>query len=178
MTQPPGYAYPDARPAWSPGPTRPGGVTAAAVLAYVQAGVTALGTVVGLIAMAVNLSSGGPVPLQWAVAVAQVIGAGLLIVGGVALTRGSGRGVMVAGCVSQLMLTVYYLVFAGVASDRTIDPQNTLARDGLVEAGRAIMVVTALIFAVMPIISLALSLGRRATDFLRSQPTASLGERR
>jgi len=48
--------------------------------------------VVGLIAMAVNLSSGGPVALQWSVAVAQVIGAGLLIAGGVALTRGSGRG--------------------------------------------------------------------------------------
>ncbi len=168
MTQPPGYACP---PAWPDRSTaRPGSVTAAAVLAFVQAGVTALGTMLGVWALAVDLSSGGPVPLQWAVSAAQAIGAGLLSAGGVALTRGSGRGLLVAGCVSQLMLTVYYVLFSVVASDSTIDPQNTLARDNMVEAGRAIMMVTALVFAIMPIISLVLALGRRATDFfLRGQ---------
>jgi len=61
------------------------------VLAYVQAGVTALGTVGRADRDGGEPVERWPVALQWSVAVAQVIGAGLLIAGGVALTRGSDR---------------------------------------------------------------------------------------
>jgi hypothetical protein len=124
----------------------PGSATAAAVLGFVQAGITAVAT--GLI-LAGLVSAGGGVDeaFGWVLVVAQSVGIFLLVYGGVRLLRAGERGAFVGGAVLELLICVYYAVrFLAVPVDGF----------ALAEHFRSAGVVTALLFAVLPAAGLIL----------------------
>ncbi|HWM05633.1 MAG TPA: hypothetical protein VNP92_25105 [Actinophytocola sp.] len=164
----PGYqqnmgGMPQAPQEYSAGPmTRPGVVTAAAVLAYIQAGITAITTIL-VFAGAANMS-GGDAALQLLIGAVQAVGVVLLIMGGVQIMGGKSRTLLVAGTVLELVICLFYGIFYATID---VDAVNTSAID--VSGAKAVLVGFAVAFAVMPVISLALALGNQATQFLRSR---------
>src|ERR1044072_4253592 len=135
----------DARPAPAL-PARRGAVTAAATLACVQAGVTAVTTVLVLLGARGDTRAG-----EIGLGLVQAVGIALLLVGAVRLLRGARRSMLIAGCGLELVLCVYYLI-------RYASTESTA--DGL--TGSALVVIPVL-FAVMPATSLLLATSRLAT---------------
>jgi hypothetical protein len=169
--QAPGYgSMPSAPPEYSAGPTsRPGTATAAAVLAFVQAGLTAIPGVLQLINAPKNggLAGNPPVGVMLIVAIAEVLGAVLLIFGGVQLLGGKSRNVIVAGAAVELALCVYWIIYAASIS-------STLAGDedfavAAMNAGKGVLIGFAIFFAIMPTITLIMSVGASTTQFLQSR---------
>ncbi|MPZ84216.1 MAG: hypothetical protein GEV28_28970 [Actinophytocola sp.] len=78
-------------------PHRPAAVTTAAVLAVLAGGMTLIASVVVIGALGTL-----DVSLPWLVAVTQVTGAVLLVVGGLRLAQGAGRAVLLTGATLQL----------------------------------------------------------------------------
>lgn len=176
--QPAGQPYPGAYgyPAPLPpapmayGPVRrPGVVTASAVLAYVQAGITGVATLLMFVSLFDSEFGPGRLLIQTVVVLAAAVGVGLLIAGGVRLMAGTDRTMLTAACVLEFVICLFYLIFFAAMPDSVLDPDNSVARDGAVGAARGVLVVFAIFFAVMPTISLAMSRGQAATDFLRSR---------
>jgi hypothetical protein len=167
--QAPSYApgtggLPQAPPEYGQGAlatVRPGTVTAAAVLGYVQAGITLITTIIGISSlMNANASATGNAALAWLVEIAQLAGIILLIVGGVQITQGKSRTMLVAGAALELAICVFYLIVFLLIPSFGVD---------VIEGAKAVLVGSALFFAVMPAISLILSLGGGATEFLRAK---------
>src|SRR5439155_25236880 len=110
--QPVGYpSAPHYAPPTGRGPIdKPGTITGAAVLAFIQAGITLITTgsmftaVVSAqnAARALGLKTGGGVAEVWLVSFAQLAGLILLIFGAVTLLSGTGRGLMVLACGLEL----------------------------------------------------------------------------
>jgi hypothetical protein len=126
---------------------RPGGATASAVLAYVQAGII---LIIGIILLAGaktfdDFGGDGSATAELAVdgVVNLVLGA-LLIAGAVMLTAGKSRNVMILACVGNLVDAVYWVIRA--------------------ESGGKALV---LFFVVLPIISLALIMNNSVANWLR-----------
>jgi hypothetical protein len=150
-------SMPAAPPEYTSGPVaRPGTVTAAAVLAFVQAGVTLICAVVmigvlGAVSGADNETiggvkfdvNGGALALGWAVTIISVVGSGLLIWAGVQALSGKSGMLLVIACAVEIALAVVWLVF-----------------------GFGIFPV---LLAIMPIISLILMLGAPAKQFVASR---------
>jgi hypothetical protein len=134
---------------------RPGTVTAAAVLAYVQAGITTITTI--LVLAGATQASGGEAALAWLVGLAQVAGIVLLIWGGVQITQGKGRLLLVIGCLVELAICVYYLINFMVVETQNVD---------VLEGAKAFLIAVAIFFAIMPTISLILSMGGAASQYL------------
>ena len=157
--QGPAYgAMPAAPQEASSGPiARPGGVTAAAVLAFVQAGITAIP---GVMAVAGSANVGGGDGEGWASTIAILVGVALLIVGGVQLMGGKNRNILLIACGLELLISLYFIIRIG-----TIDSQGVEA----VDYGKGVIIGFAVFFAIMPVISLVLSLGSSATQFLQSR---------
>jgi hypothetical protein len=151
---------PAAPPEYSNGPIpRPGVVTASAVLNYVQAGVTLIPTVIFLAAIIeVDASAGDAAPL-WIAVLAQVVGAVLLIAGGVQIMGGKGRTLMLAGTILEIAVCFYWLIMAVI---------QTGGIEGA-EYGIGFVLASAIFFAIMPTISLVMSLGASTTQFLQSR---------
>ncbi|MFL6123019.1 hypothetical protein [Actinophytocola sp.] len=154
-----GYgAMPPAPPEHSSGPvTRPGGVTAAAVLAFVQAGITLICTIFALVIFgAVSSQVGeteakfgvkvdkGLLALGWIVAIAGLVGAGLLIWAGIKTLSGTAGKLMVIAAGLQIVLCIVWLAALGGG-------------------------IIAILLVVMPIISLALVLTGPAKQFEASR---------
>jgi hypothetical protein len=153
----PGYgSMPAAPPEYTGGPVqRPGTVTTAAVLAFVQAGLSLIGSVIMMIAFgAVTAASNdesfgivideGMLAVGWILTVAGVIGGGLLIWAGVKALSGTAGQLMLIACALQIVLCIVWLaVFTGG--------------------------VVSVLYAVMPIISLIMSLGGPAKQFEASK---------
>lgn len=154
-----GYgAMPPAPPEYSSGPiTRPGTVTAAAVLAFVQAGLTLICSVImmiGLGALAgatdedgtiggLTVNTGALAGL-WVVTVVGLIGAGLLIWAGVkALSGTAGQLLVIAAGLQILLCVVWLAAFQG----------------GIVS----------ILLVIMPIITLVMALGGPAKQFEASR---------
>ncbi|MFC4851914.1 hypothetical protein [Actinophytocola glycyrrhizae] len=159
----PGYQYgtmPSAPPEYGGGPIpRPGVVTAAAVLNYVQGGITLVPTVLFL-SVLIGLEAGAEdAGLLWIAVVAQIIGAALLIAGGVQIMGGKSRSLMVAGTALEIAVSLYWIVMFAV---------QTSGVEGA-EYGTGMVVASAIFFAIMPTISLVLSLGASTTQFLQSR---------
>ena len=149
---------PPAPAEYSSGPvTRPGPVTAAAVLAFVQAGITLICTVIlmiGLGALAgavddaesiggVDVNEGALAGL-WVLTIVGLIGSGLLIWGGVkALSGTAGQLLIIAAGLQILLCVVWLAAFQG----------------GIVS----------ILLVVMPIITLVMSLGGPAKQFEASR---------
>jgi hypothetical protein len=161
----PAYGYgsmPAAPPEYSNGPQRrPGTVTAAAVLAFVQAGITLIPTIIFFAALLqVGAAAGGDVALLWVATIAQIIGSALLIAGGVQIMGGKGRTLMVAATVIELAVCLLWVIMAASADSRGIDS---------VDYGLGFVVAFAIFFAVMPTISLVMALGTSTTQFVQSR---------
>jgi hypothetical protein len=150
-----GYgAMPPASPEFTSGPVaRPGTVTAGAVLAFVQAGLTLISTIfvmviLGAVTDASNDSlagfdiDSGMLALMWIVALAALVGSGLLIWAGVKAMAGTAGNLMVIATGLQLVICVVWLVQGAYI---------------------------ALLFAVMPVISLVLALGAAAKAYEASK---------
>jgi hypothetical protein len=139
--------------------TRPGGTTAAAVLAFVQAGITLITTAILMIALAAiqdlangaeetagGIALGGALAEFWIVSIVQLIGIGLLIAGGVKLLGGRAGNLFVIAVGLQIVLCVYWLIRIVTNSGSPMVP---------------------LILVVMPIISLVLALNAANKEYVR-----------
>lgn len=164
--QAPGYAQgmggmPQAPQEYSQGPVaRPGTVTGAAVLAYIQAGITSITTILVIAGLASGNAEGGQAALGWLVGLVQVAGVVLLIMGGVQLMGGKGRNLLVVGAAVELVICVYYLISFAVVETGNID---------LLESAKGVLIAIAVFFAIMPTISLVLAMGSGTTQFLQSR---------
>jgi hypothetical protein len=151
----PGYgAMPPAPPEYSGGPVaRPGTVTAAAVLAFVQAGVTLICTifvmtVLGAVSSAASESVGGfeidesGLAIAWVIAIAALIGSGLLIWAGVKELGGTGSMLMMIANGLQIVISLVWLI------------QGT---------------PLGIAFMIMPIIALVLAMGGAAKQYEASK---------
>lgn len=164
--QAPGYqqgygGMPAAPQEYGGGPVaRPGGTTAAAVLSFVQAGVTLITTAVLMIALAalqdladgVEEETAGGIALSgalaefWAVSIVQLVGVGLLIAGGVKALGGTGGTLFLVAVGLQIVLCVYWLIRIVTNEGSPLMP---------------------LILIVMPIIALAMALSAANKEYVR-----------
>jgi uncharacterized membrane protein len=162
--QAPGYqqgygGMPQAPQEYSGGPgRRPGVVTAASVLAYVQAGITVITTIL-VFAGATNMS-GGQAALQVLIGVVQAVGIVLLIMGAVQLMAGKSRTLMLAACVLELVICLFYIILYAAIDSSGID---------VIQGAKAVLIGFAVFFAIMPTISLVLSMGQQSTQYLQAR---------
>lgn len=160
---PAGYgAMPPAPPEYSSGPIpRPGTATTAAVLAFVQAGITLIPTVLFLAGLfETGGAASGEAALGWAVVIFQLVGAVLLIVGGVQILGGKNRAMIAAGAAVELAVCVFWIIRVAAIDSQGLD---------VVNAGKGVIIGFAIFFAIMPTISLVMALGGSTTQFLQSR---------
>jgi hypothetical protein len=151
-------AMPAAPAEYSSGPiSRPGSATAAAVLAFVQAGITAVPGVLALIGAS---SLGGNNAEGWASTIAILIGVALLIVGGVQLLGGKARNILVIACALQIAISLYFIIRVATVDTEGIEDASY---------GQGMVIGFAVFFAVMPVIALVMSLGSATTQYLQSR---------
>ncbi|MGY1642772.1 hypothetical protein ACI782_16810 [Geodermatophilus sp. SYSU D00703] len=173
---PPGYGWPAPYGApWSlppRGPRRPGRVVAAAVLAFVQAGLVAFASAyVYLLASVFSLAgrepgfpadAGALATEATAVAGVQIGSVVALVVAGVlALNRRSAasRWTLVAALGLQVALAAYWWVRLGALSAAAVGPDPA-----------AVVVVGVLFFAAGPAVGLGLVCGRPAREWFAGEP--------
>lgn len=158
--QGPGYGggMPPAPPEYTSGPIpRPGTVTAAAVLAFVQAGITLICTVLVMIGFgAVSAATDeaetiggvdideGLLTVGWVLAFGGLIGAGLLIWGGIKAMSGTAGQLLIIAAGVQILLCILWLAILGGG-------------------------IVSIVLAVMPVIILIMSLGGPAKQFEASR---------
>jgi hypothetical protein len=138
---------------------RPPSVTCAAVLGVLAGSMT---LVVSLVVFGALSGPGGAavwvVLLTWLVALTQVAGAVLLIIGGVRLAVGAGRTSLVAGAALQALVSAVYLVFAHtVVAHDTDEPRATVVA----------MTGVAIVLAAVPVVSAVLASLPTASEYLR-----------
>lgn len=161
-----GHSYgsmPSAPPEYSTGPIRrPGTVTAAGVLGYVQAGITLIPTILMLAGLVSSESEGtaGDTAMGWIIVLAQIAGAALLIAGGVQIMGGKGRTLMLAGAGLELAISLFWIIRVAAIDSEGLD---------VIDAGKGAIIGIAIFFAIMPTISLVMSLGAGTTQFLQSR---------
>ncbi|MET0235556.1 MAG: hypothetical protein ABW224_13005 [Kibdelosporangium sp.] len=141
---------------------KPGGVTGAAVLGFVQAGITLITTAILFFGLIGTASAQTDAALGWIVAFAQLAGLILLIFGAVQLLSGSNRSLYLIGVIVELLICGYYLV-----NIVTTDTGGVLGKQ--FEDLKAAMTVIPIVFAVMPIIGLILALGSGTTRWLQAK---------
>jgi hypothetical protein len=135
---------------------RSGSTTAAAVLGFVQAGITTITTGLFL----AGLSNAGGTAEGWLVVLAQAVGVVLLIWGGVQLLKGTGRTIFLAGAVLEMLICVYWLIqFVAVESAGVEFVENAKSAGALIS----------ILFGVMPAIGLILAMGSATTEYVRSR---------
>lgn len=162
----PNYPYgsmPAAPAEYSSGPIpRPGTVTAAAVLGYVQAGITLIPTVLMLAGLVSSDANGAAADaaMGWVIVLAQIAGAALLIAGGVQIMGGKGRTLMVVGAGLELAICLFWMIRVAAIDSEGLD---------VIDAGKGVIIGIAIFFAIMPTISLVMSLGASTTQFLQSR---------
>lgn len=143
---------------------KPGGVTGAAVLAFIQAGITLITTGLLFLALAASegmasdlgVDLGGALAEFWVVAFVQLAGVVILIFGAVQLMSGTARTLFVAAAGLQIALCLYWLIRSVTAS-------------GDSATGAGVSVVIPVLFAVMPVIALILSLGGTTSKYLQAK---------
>jgi hypothetical protein len=169
--QAPGYAQgagglPQSPPEYGRGGPieKPGAVTGAAVLAFIQAGITLITTGIVFIVLAtaegiatdMGVSLGGSLAEGWIIAFVQLAGVVMLIFGAVQLMSGTSRGLLLAAVGLEVAISLYYLIRALSASG-----------DSATAAGYSIVVP--LLFAIMPAIALILALGGATGQYLAAK---------
>ncbi len=148
---------------------RPGVITASAVLGFVQAGITGLATLIMFVGLFDSGFGTGRLLVQTLAVLAAAAGVGLLIAGGVKIMAGTDRTLLMAACVLQFVICFFYIIVFATLSDGVFGPDNPSEVDGSRDAARGALIVSAVMFAILPVISLSMSRGRSATEFLRSR---------
>jgi hypothetical protein len=157
-----GAGMPPAPAEYSAGPIpRPGTVTAAAVLGYVQAGITLIPTVL-MFGGAVSSDGGAAADaaIGWILVLAQLAGAALLIAGGVQIMGGKNRTLLVVGAGLEIAISLFWIIRFAAIDSGGID---------IIDQGKGVIIGFAIFFAIMPAISLIMSLGANTTQFLQSR---------
>jgi hypothetical protein len=131
---------------------------AAAVLGYVQAGITLVPTILFLIGL--TQAKADDAALGWIVMLAQAVGAALLIAGGVQIAGGKGRALLITGAALELAICAYWIISAALVDSGGYD---------IIDTGKGIVIGIAIFFAIMPTISLVMSVGASTTQFLQSR---------
>lgn len=153
-----GQPYPQPYPPQYPPPmypypvnTRPGTMVAAGVLGFVQAGVTAVPTLMlTLVLSSVQAANpGAHVDLLWGAVLAQFVGFGLLIAGAVQMVSGSSRTMYLVAVTLEILLSVYWAVCIGLLFNDTTKVWSVLVGNPVI--------VFAVFYAVMPVIGLCLA---------------------
>jgi hypothetical protein len=148
---------PPAPQEYTAGPvTRPGTVTAAAVLAFVQAGITLICAIItmgilGAVSDANNTSvggmdvnvDGGVLTMLWILTILSIAGSGALIWAGVQAIGGKSGNLLVIVSAAEIVLSIIWLVMG--------------------------FGIFPILLAIMPIISLILMLGAPAKQFVASR---------
>lgn len=142
-----------------PGPTRPGPVPGAAVLAFVQAGLLLALVVVVTVAALAGRSPGG-VGVAVLVCLAACSLAGLDLLGGLLLLRGGGRTVLLVTALVEAALAGLLLLvaFVDVAVRRSSDPLADLL---------GVLVLLALL--ALPVVRLVLAARPAAADVVAAR---------
>lgn len=138
---------------------RPGVVTAASVLAYVQAGITTITTILVWIGVGSQANS-GDTAFQAVLALAQTIGIVLLIWGAVQAMGGKGRTILLAGAALEIVISLAWVIRFAALDTGGID---------FIENAKGGIIFIAILFAVMPIIALILMMGQQATQYTASR---------
>jgi hypothetical protein len=160
MPQAPGYGgMPQAPQEYSSGPiARPGVVTTAGVLAYVQAGITAITTI--LVWTGVFNLEGGAMAIQLAIALAQTAGVVLLIMGGMQIMSGKSRTMLLVAAGLEIAISLFYIIVYSTLDSGGID---------VLEGAKAVLIGAAIFFAIMPAIALVMAMNAQSTQFLQSR---------
>ncbi|MGW5050160.1 hypothetical protein [Actinokineospora sp. NPDC004072] len=156
---PPYGAMPAAPPEHAP-LTRPGTIMTAAVLGYVQAGITLITSIMLIAGLGAAADEGGSVALGLLVVLAQIAGCVLLIFGGVKLTAGATRTPYLIGVVLELVICLYYLISILATDDGGYE---------FVADMKAAATVFPLFFAIMPAIGLAMALGGSGAQWIAAR---------
>jgi hypothetical protein len=151
---------------YSSGPIpRPGSATAAAVLAFVQAGITVIPGILQLVgAFGTSDIDTAIMAETLAAAIVTLIGVALLIIGGVQLLGGKSRSMMIVGAAVELVICLYYVIKA-----LAIDSGDLEGVSSAIDMAKGVIVGFAIFFAIMPTISLVMSVGSTTTQFLQSR---------
>jgi uncharacterized membrane protein len=153
-----GQPYPQAAGYGPPQVDKPGAITGAAVLGFIQAGLTLITTGLIFAGLAGAGSDGGAE--GWLIALAQLAGLVMLIFGAVQLLSGSSRTLFVVATGLELVLCLYWFIRI-VAVDS--------AGLSIVQDAKAIAAVGPLFFAVLPLIGLILALGSGPTRYIQAK---------
>ncbi|MCT2581723.1 hypothetical protein [Actinophytocola gossypii] len=160
MPPAPGYGgMPQASQEYTSGPIpRPGVATTAGVLAYVQAGITAITTI--LVWTGVPNLEGTALLIQLMVALAQTAGVVLLILGGLQLMSGKSRTLLVVAAIVEIAICLFYMIVYSTLDSGGID---------MLEGAKAVLIGSAIFFAIMPVIALVMAMNAQTTQFLQSR---------
>jgi len=139
---------------------KPGSVTGAAVLGYLQAGLTLITTVLLFAGLAGSPDNTAGVAEGWILAIAQLVGIILLIFGAVQLMSGSGRGLFISAVTLELAICLYWLI--RIAAKDTSGLQ--IARNA-----KSAAIVFPIAFALLPVIALILVLGGNTGRWLQAK---------
>jgi Kef-type K+ transport system membrane component KefB len=104
--------------------------------------------------------SGGQAALQVLIGVVQAVGIVLLIMGAVQLMAGKSRTLMLAACVLELVICLFYIILYAAIDSSGID---------VIQGAKAVLIGFAVFFAIMPTISLVLSMGQQSTQYLQAR---------
>lgn len=167
----PGYGSPYGYPPYGyggpRGPVRPGAATASAVLMFIQAAVVLISTLYVLffasLASGISSATGGS-SLETEltiIGILQLVSVGLLIFAGVQLLGGNatGRVLTMIACGVQLALVVYWMVRISSLPDFDTD-------------GSTFFFVVPLMYAVLPVVALALGVGKPVTEYIAAKSGA------
>lgn len=155
-----GYGgMPQAPQEYSGGMARPGVVTASAVLAYIQAGITTITTILVWIGVGQQVD-GSDTAFQAVLALAQTIGIVLLIWGAVQAMGGKGRTILLAGAALEIVISLAWIIRFAALDTGGID---------FLENAKGGIIFIAILFAVMPVIALILMMGQQATQYTQSR---------
>ena len=157
----PAQPYPGAPGGYGQPTVRPGSVTGAAVLGFIQAGITLITTGMLFVGLFGTMSGQGSEAIEaWLVAIAQLAGLVLMIFGAVQMMSGTSRTLYLVGVILELVISAYYLI-----SFLAIDTGSGLLSENFEDLKNA-MAVIPVVFAVMPLIGLILALGSAASSYL------------
>jgi hypothetical protein len=139
---------------------KPGTVTGAAVLAFIQAGITLITTGIIFFGLLGTASAEVDQTMGWVVAIAQLAGLILLIIGAVQLMSGSNRTLYLVAVILELVICGYYLVQIVGA-----DAGGISALEDMKGAATVIPIA----FAVMPLIGLFLAIGSSTGKYIQAK---------
>jgi hypothetical protein len=138
---------------------KPGTITGAAVLGFIQAGITLIATVIFTLGLAQASALASGLGEMWAVDIAQIAGIVILIIGGVLLAGGKSRGLFLVATGLEIALSLYWAIRFGSVSTDGI---------GAFESFQNFFILLAIGFAIMPVIALILAAGSRPGQYIQA----------